>query len=552
MIYPKIPLAQTVIEIFRLRGVRTIVISPGSRNAPLTIGFSSHPDFTCYSIADERSAAFFALGIAQQTQKPVAVVCTSGSAVLNYYPAFAEAFYNQIPLVVVSADRPHDKIDIGDGQTIRQEHVFGNHSLYNANLTEAVSAENDFLINEALSQAISQKGPVHINVPFEEPLYETVNQLSVSPQVTNSISQVVATFDMETLAAQWNASRKILVLVGGMHPGLISEQVVDFLGNQENVMVMTEVTSNIHNPNFITNIDTIITSFSTSDFETFKPDLLVTFGGMIVSKRIKSFLRTFKPNQHWHIDTLRAYDTFGCLSAHIQMDVNPFFDNLMPLIKPVQSSYQNDFLKVRHARALRHTQYLDQIPFCDLAVFDMILPQIPPHFALQISNSSPIRYAQLISINPKIEVFCNRGTSGIDGSTSTAVGAAVASKKPTLLITGDIGFFYDSNGLWNNYIPNDFKIVLINNGGGGIFRILPGHQENETFTTFFETSHCLTAQHLAAMYGFTYFFASDENTLQNGFDQLIAANNKAILEVFTPTKLNDRYLLDYFTFLGEN
>ena len=141
--YPKIPLAQSLIAICKAKGLKHIVISPGSRNAPLTIGFASNPYFTCYSIADERCAAFFALGIAKQLEEPVAVVCTSGSAVLNYYPAVAEAFYSQIPLVIISADRPQDKIDIGDGQTIRQENVFSNHIISSANLTEEVSDEND-------------------------------------------------------------------------------------------------------------------------------------------------------------------------------------------------------------------------------------------------------------------------------------------------------------------------------------------------------------------------------------------------------------------------
>ena len=171
MIYPKIPLAQSIIQICLAKGVEHIVISPGSRNAPLTIGFTYNLKFTCYSIADERCAGFFALGIAQQINKPVALVCTSGSALLNYYPAFAEAFYSQIPLIVISADRPLNKIDIGDGQTIRQMNVFQNHSLYNANLTEGETAENDFKINEAITTARTRKGPTHINAPFEEPLY---------------------------------------------------------------------------------------------------------------------------------------------------------------------------------------------------------------------------------------------------------------------------------------------------------------------------------------------------------------------------------------------
>src|SRR5574343_1282872 len=183
MMYPKIPLAQSILEICQQKGVQHIVISPGSRNAPLTIGFSNNSYFKCYSVADERCAAFFALGIAQQIQKPVAVVCTSGSALLNYYPAFAEAFYSQTPLIVISADRPQSKIDMGDGQTIRQENVFANPTLYNANLTEEASEENDLKIQKALFIATSKKGPVHINIPFEEPLYETVDELTQSPVI---------------------------------------------------------------------------------------------------------------------------------------------------------------------------------------------------------------------------------------------------------------------------------------------------------------------------------------------------------------------------------
>ena len=186
MIYPKIPLAQSIIQVCLAKGVTQIVISPGSRNAPLTIGFVNNPEFVCYSIADERCAAFFALGIAQQINKPVVVVCTSGSALLNYYPAFAGAFYSQIPLIVISADRPQDKIDIGDGQTIRQENVYSNHSVFNANLTQDASLKNDELINKAINEAFAKCGPVHINVPFEEPLYETVATLTVNSKIFES------------------------------------------------------------------------------------------------------------------------------------------------------------------------------------------------------------------------------------------------------------------------------------------------------------------------------------------------------------------------------
>ena len=258
MIYPKIPLAQSIIEIFAARGIHQIVISPGSRNAPLTIGFASNNTFECLSIADERSAAFFALGIAQQTQKPVALLCTSGSALLNYYPAFAEAFYSQIPLIIVSADRPHDKIDIGDGQTIRQENVFANHSLFNANLNENVSVENDQLINEAISKAILEKGPVHINVPFEEPLYETTEDLVVKSEIIPEIQPVLESENLSEFAKKWNVATKKLVLVGVNFPNAIHQNIIDWMANDPSIVILTETTSNLHDESFINNIDTII------------------------------------------------------------------------------------------------------------------------------------------------------------------------------------------------------------------------------------------------------------------------------------------------------
>jgi 2-succinyl-5-enolpyruvyl-6-hydroxy-3-cyclohexene-1-carboxylate synthase len=546
MVYPKIPLAQSIIEIFKAKGLKNIVISPGSRNAPLTIGFSSNPEFNCYSIADERCAAFFALGLAQQLQEPVAVVCTSGSALLNYYPAFAEAFYSQIPLVVLSADRPQSKIDIGDGQTIRQENVFANHSLYNANLLEYASDENDFLIQEAIHKSILNKGPVHINAPFEEPLYEVSNKMVVTPKLFPFEPVLKSNRNLDSYANKWNQAAKKMFLIGGDIPNCIAQEYLDRLANNNSVVVMTEVTSNMHHPNFITNIDTLITPFSEEDFLDFKPDILITIGGMIVSKRIKSFLRSHKPNQHWHIDELRAYDTFGCLTKHFEMAPNDFFDEFFMKTIPIESDYLKKALELKKIRAQKSKQYLKDIPFSDLKAFEIILKNLPKKIQLQISNSSPIRYAQLFEIDESIQVFCNRGTSGIDGCTSTAIGAAVASKIETILITGDIGFLYDSNALWNTYIPENFKIILINNGGGGIFRILPGHEENFLFTTFFETSHCYTAENLAKMYGFEYQIASSENSLKNNLDLLLKNTKPAILEIFTPTKTNEKYLLDYF------
>jgi 2-succinyl-5-enolpyruvyl-6-hydroxy-3-cyclohexene-1-carboxylate synthase len=475
------------------------------------------------------------------------VVCTSGSALLNYYPAVAEAFYSQIPLIVLSADRPHNKIDIGDGQTIRQENVYTNHILFNANLLEEASFENDYTICEAIDTAVQKKGPVHINVPFEEPLYDMVETLSVSPKIS-VITEPSRSFELsDAVASVWNKSVKKLILVGELFPYTIEEKIVNFLAADPSVVVFTEKTSNLHHSSFVSNIDTIITPFTAEAFEKFQPELLVTFGGMVVSKRIKAFLRKFQPQNHWHIDPLRAYDTYGCLTNHFTVSPELFFNGLIKKAVSAESTYKAEIVQIQEQRTQKHQEYVNAIPFSDFKVFDVLSQKLAGKMQLQVSNSSAIRYLQLVDIHPEIQVFCNRGTSGIDGSTSTAIGAATTTELPTILLTGDISFFYDSNALWNNYIPQNFKIIVINNGGGGIFRILPGHKETPTFNRYFETSHQLTAEHLAVMYGFEYQKVTNEVDFISSLKQMLHQNNQPqILEVFTPEKENDGILKDYF------
>lgn len=548
MNYPEIPLAQSIIQIFKAKGVKHIVISPGSRNAPLTIGFNADPYFKCYSVVDERCAAFFAMGIAQQIQEPTALVCTSGSALLNYYPAVAEAFYSQIPLIIISADRPTSKIDIGDGQTIRQRNVFENHSLFNANLEDEASEKNDLLIQEAIFLAFTKKGPVHINTPFEEPLYNLIKKPTYLAQITNKFIRKaepwIQSFDAKIIQ---NAS-KIVVLVGSQNPNIIEQYYIDYMASLPNVVILTEINSNLHHPQIVANIDTLISTFSEDDFKNFTPDLLITFGGMIVSKRVKAMFRTYKPKHHWHVDELRAYDTFSSLTSHIKTTPNIFIKHFKEVYELNNSNFAFDIHNIMLQRKKGHDLYVDQIPFSDLKTFSIIWKHLPNNIQLQISNSAVIRYAQLFETHPTIDVFCNRGTSGIDGSTSTSIGAAVVVEKPTVILTGDISFLYDSNALWNNYIPKNYKIIIINNGGGGIFRILPGHSENQTFNTFFETEHKLTAEHLAKMYHFNYLKADNEADLNMALKLLFTQNEQPqILEVFTPTKINRDLLRNYFT-----
>lgn len=549
-------LSQTVTQLCLIKGIDHIVISPGSRNAPLSIGFTSHPSFFNFSVVDERCAAFFALGIAQQLNRPVALVCTSGSALLNYYPAIAEAYYSDIPLVVISADRPSEYIEIGDGQTIKQENVYANHILYSANTKEGKSHQlyNETEINIALNTAIELQGPVHINIPFSEPLYETVTEPTVRPQHVParmaSFSSEVISEEIKPLITHWNTASKKLILVGVLPPNSVEQRYLDVLGKDPSVIVMTETTSNLHHESFFPAIDQLIAPLSSVEFEELRPEILLTFGGMIVSKKIKAFLRNYKPKTHWHIDAKKAYDTYFILDKHLRCGINQFLRTFTSEVSLTPSLYQEHWLKVRDRRVSKHADYIKQIQFSDFKVFSMICEALPKQTDVQLSNSTVIRYAQLFDFHESNAIFCNRGTSGIDGSMSTAIGAAVASGKPTVFITGDLSFLYDSNALWNNALPNNFKIVLINNGGGGIFRILPKAKEIDHFETFFETRHGLTAKHLCEMYRVEYSSATDETSLKKALRELFDKNDEpSLLEVFTPSEVNDKILLDYFKFI---
>ncbi|MBK5213799.1 MAG: 2-succinyl-5-enolpyruvyl-6-hydroxy-3-cyclohexene-1-carboxylic-acid synthase [Flavobacteriaceae bacterium] len=546
--------SQTLVQLCLDKGIDHIVISPGSRNAPLSIGFAEHPKFKCFSIVDERCAAFFALGMAQQLKKPVAVVCTSGSALLNYYPAVAEAFYSDIPLVVISADRPVDYIDIGDGQTIRQQNVFENHILYSANCTEGedFQIKNETEMNIALNTAIELNGPVHINIPFSEPLYQTTENQLVWPQnVKPRLIEKTLEEELAPFIEQWNNSQRKMILVGTLSPNSVEQRFVEQLAKDESVLVLTESTSNLHSENFISCIDQLITPLKDEDFKKLQPDILLTFGGMVVSKRIKAFLRNFPPKAHWHVDAKKAYDTFFVLKHHFKIPINNFFVEFLPKTNALKSDYQNHWLTVKHHRLQRHEMYEMEIPYSDFMVFSEIFTQLPQNVQLQLSNSATIRYAQLFEIHASAEVFCNRGTSGIDGSTSTAVGAGYASNIPTVFITGDLSFFYDSNALWNNYILKNFKIIVVNNGGGGIFRILPGEKDSEFFDTYFETKHNLSAKQLSEMYGFKYETVGKEEALKESVKNFFnEKTGPALLEIFTPSTVNDKVLLDYFKFIS--
>ena len=545
---------QLLAHILREYGIMDIVISPGSRNAPLSIHFGELDEFNSYSIVDERSAAFVAMGMAMKTKKPVAITCTSGSAASNYYPAITEAFYSNIPLLVLTADRPTDFIDIFDGQTIRQKNLYQQHSYGDFELMEDSREDaeqyNLETIKKAVELCIEKQGPVHINIPLEEPLYELATEIPQFPSIEKTLQKKPYEFPA-TFAAEFNTSKRILILVGTRdYSQELESQLIQLVKNHS-VVVLSEVNSNLHYEKFFRHIDRYILNFKEEDFRNYGPDLLITIGQNVVSKKVKQFLRKARPKSHWHIDENWQPDTYFSLTQKMETKPENFFAKLLNVAKLEPQPYYNLWDVLRTKQDAKHNEYLVTVGFSDFYLFYLLAQKTPVDFAVHFSNSSAIRYAQLFEYKNKI--YCNRGTSGIDGATSTAMGFAMKNDSPTLLVTGDLSFFYDVNGLWNQYIPPFTRIIMFNNGEGNIFKIIPGpgNANENVLDEFITTKHHLSAEHYAKHFGFTYARVEDDNTLERVLDNFFKPDARPkILEVSTKDIANAEILKAYFNFLG--
>ena len=585
--YPIIPVAQTLILSCLKFDLFDVVISPGSRNVPLAIGFASNKKFKCYSIVDERSAAFFALGLSQKSKKPTILICTSGSALLNYYPAVAEAYYSEIPLIILSADRPEYKINIGDGQTINQSNVFEKNILYSNSLKQdcshateeiiksnlqkivndkadyskieklqkSIQKNNEEIIEIAFNLSINKMQPVHLNVPMEEPLYEFNDSPSISVKVKKKTEKKLSLTDLDNFYKAINKASKIMILIGVSDGNILSKKSIQKINSCSSIIVMKEHTSNVFNESFISNIDRLIgpielQSNSDSLFDELSPEIVISLGGMIVSKKIKSFLRNYKPRKHFHIGNNISKDSFYSGVEHINTTANKFFENID--LNKSDSKYFEKWNQLDYSKLDLHNRYMKVINFSDLKVFEILTNWIPKKYNIQVANSTPIRYFQLFDLKNKNMMFANRGTSGIDGSTSTAIGSSVQNDSPVLLVTGDLSFFYDVNALWNNHIPKNFRIIIINNSGGGIFKILPGFKENNLFSEFIETQHNLSARLIAKMFNFNYTRVSTKFGL-NLYLRTFFKNSKKpkILEIKTSSVKSTKILKEYFRYLSK-
>ena len=543
---------QVVVDLLKKHEIENIIFSPGSRNAPLVIGFNGDEYFQTKSLVDERSAAFFALGMAQQIQKPVVLCSTSGSSVLNYAPAIAEAFYQKIPLIIITADRPPEWIDHGEGQSMRQYKVYENYiaESFNLPMLDHPDAlwQTGVMVNEAVHISNLQSKPVHINFPFREPLYETVKKTTkTQKKITHhQTHQFLNKKEMLGLKNSWNNSDKKMIICGSMNPNNKLNGLLTEINKDSSVSVLTETTSNLYDEQFISCIDRTLERVNDSSFY---PEIVITIGNSIISKKLKKILRKNKPVEHWHIEkTNRAQDIFTSLTNFIPLDPESFFsDFIMDYQKKENSNFSNIWYKEFQKSEENHKNYLANCCWSDLKVHEIIQDKISNHnLNLQMGNSTSVRYVQLFKHLEKVKYNSNRGISGIDGSSSTAAGAAIVNKENTVLLTGDLSFIYDQNALWNNDLSKNLKIIIINNQGGGIFKIIPGPSNTPYLDDFFETSHNLNIDKISSGFGINYKKVDNIKDAESAIESLIESNQSEILEFFTGNVNNEEILFEYF------
>jgi 2-succinyl-5-enolpyruvyl-6-hydroxy-3-cyclohexene-1-carboxylate synthase len=609
-----------IAEICAQHGITDVVLSPGSRSAPLTLAFARHPAYRgkLRVVPDERAAAFIGLGIAQATRRPVVLVCTSGTAGLNYAPAVAEAFFQQIPLLILTADRPPEWIDQLDGQTIRQRNLYGAHAKGTFDFPAATAHADakwhaERLINEAINLTLTgPAGPVHVNVPLREPFYpqageEVSYETAVKVIRDDHSNTILPPAEILDLRRQLREAGRVLVVAGQQAENPTLTAALYEFAEARHITVVADTIANVGDVPAVRHHDVFLAGLSKEQKADLQPDLLITFGQSLISKSLKLFLRDAAPAQHWHLQPAgEVADTFRSLTRIIRVQPAVFFQQLTVYetkdYNRAGSQTSVSFLSLREAQKVivgsnpilsagedqgsnpgistesqpeggsipsgateasltwqqadtAATAFLDQFfaaedqPFNEFAAMRRALASLPEDTALHLANSMAVRYANILGLptDRQIDVFANRGTSGIDGCNSTAVGAALAQpERPVVLLTGDVAFFYDRNAFWHNYPTPNLRVLLFNNHGGGIFRLIDGPRQQPELDEFFETHQALTAENLCRDFHLRYLPVSSYAELEAALPVFFAAESgAAVLEIFTDSKTNAAFFEDY-------
>lgn len=569
----KLQAIANIAEICFRKGLTKAILSPGSRCAPLTLAFVRHPQMQTFTISDERSAAFIGLGMAQQLREPVVLICTSGSAAYNYAPAIAEAFYRNISLLVLTADRPPEWTDQWDGQTIRQQEIYGKHVLKSYQMPVSTDHPDSLWhLERIVSEAINlcrngAMGPVHINIPLREPFYPSTEEpygfSSDIKVIEETLSSLPSTnhAQFEHFKKQWNEYDRKLIVAGQGNRAKEIEEALNKLSINKRCVIVSDVISNLNCEEKIQYHDSFLSKDDPDVKKALQADLLITYGLSLISKNLKLFLRKYKPKAHWHISPYgEVGDPFQSLTNVVRANPAEFFNEIgsTEKIDPFQTQKESNYYNLWHIENKKSAEFrksfFETLEFGEFKAIDTILTRLPESSHLHVANSMAVRYVNLLpKSSGDITIFANRGTSGIDGSSSTAVGTALVSAKITTLITGDMAFFYDRNAFWHNYLLKNLRIIVLNNHGGGIFRMIKEPSEQPELEEYFETNQRLNAKNTAADFGFEYFSVNDSQTLNHVLGGFFEEDeHPKLLEVFSESKKNQEIFNQYKKLINNN
>lgn len=543
-------------SLLKLHDVEFAVVCPGSRNAPIVHNLNE-AGIECFPVTDERSAGFYALGMSLKIgMKPVAVCVTSGTALLNLMPAVAEAYYQHVPLIIISADRPADKIDQLDGQTLHQPNALEPHVLKSVNIPEAYTLQqhihNNRLINEAINATQKDDGgPVHINMPLTEPLYEFTEKELFEERLISVFREYNEYFFAEPIAnAILQTYKKPLIIIGqnNYSPNDLTEL-------SKHCVIINESLSGVQ---IISNADEIIAS--SKDIDALRPDLVIYLGSTIVSKRIKEFLRNCYCEDFVINASGALTDTFNKLTTVIQAAPETMLYRMEETLRNTEEkSGMTDFVKLWNdesdrCRKQTETYKPEYSQMAAVRDFEAKLGEARPDVTVFYANSSAVRLGNIYAPLYKRHVLCNRGVNGIEGSLSTAAGASVLLNDLTYCVIGDLSFFYDQNALWNQNLKGNLRILLLNNGGGGIFEKFEGLKGSPVRDTCVMASHNTTAEGICKQCNVKYISARNEDEYRKALEELTEAKSDRpiLLEVFTDSEKDMEAVNNYYKHIKEN
>ena len=542
------------------KGITDAVVCPGSRNAPIVHNLNEAEQITCHPVTDERSAGFYAVGLAQATGRPVVVCVTSGSALLNVAPAVAEAYYQHVPLIVVSADRPQQWIGQLDGQTLPQQGAFGPMVRRSVQLPEPHDEEERWLcgrlINEALHLATCKGcAPVHINVPVTEPLF--LFDVEKLPETTPFKAHTLpTTFNVDTFKAFAQAKRPMVVL-GQLPDGAVATDTLRSL-SQRCVVLAEPLSSPSYN---ITHGDEAVRVLTSADGDNvvapdstdrFAPDAIVYIGGTVVSKAVRRFLRQAKAPT-WVVtpNVLEVSDPLMSLTDIVECPLEETNALLLTLMAATNLSAEHEAFRSRWQRLLdrcgAHAESYEP-PFSQMATvryFESQLEDLYEDLHVHYANSSAVRLANIYAAH---RVWCNRGVNGIEGSLSTAAGFSLGTTDKVVCVIGDLSFFYDQNALWNGRLRGNLRIILLNNHEGGIFSTLPGLDGSPAAHDMVAAAHNTEARGICTQNDIGYLKATNMDEMQVGVVTLLTqqADRPMVLEVFTDAAEDAKAMREYF------